>query len=74
MKTDAKRYFTGPQVRKRYGGRSECWLWRRKTQDPHFPKPIVVGGTQLFDEDELDAYDASLRQDATEDSDALATA
>ncbi len=35
-------YLTAGQVRARYGGRSDMWLWRRLEDDPHFPKPMRV--------------------------------
>jgi predicted DNA-binding transcriptional regulator AlpA len=59
-----RHYLTGPQVRQRYGGRSEMWLWRRDKFDPDFPKPIKFSpaGMKLYDEAELDAYDESRRK------------
>ena len=36
-------YSTGPQVRKRYGGRSAMWLWRKLKYDPRFPRPLDDG-------------------------------
>lgn len=57
-----KRYLTGVQVRARYGGRSEMWLWRRQKYDPTFPRPVVVGRLKHYAEDELDAYDDEHRR------------
>jgi predicted DNA-binding transcriptional regulator AlpA len=61
--TNFKRsYSTGPQVRQRYGGRSEMWLWRKLKKDPRFPRPLVMSrNLRLFDDHELDAYDEMVR-------------
>ena len=58
-----KRYSTARQVCDRYGGRSEMWLWRILRNDPRFPRPMRPGSgkLRLFDEDELDVYDATCR-------------
>ena len=41
------------------------WLWRKLKSDPKFPRPLAMGkNLRLFDEDELDAYDATLREEA----------
>ena len=60
-----KHYSTARQVCERYGGRSQMWLWRKLKSDPKFPRPLAMGkNLRLFDEDELDAYDATLREEA----------
>jgi predicted DNA-binding transcriptional regulator AlpA len=59
-----KRYYSGPQVLERYGGRSSMWLWRRVKYDPKFPRPILIGKRRFFDEDELDAFDEASRMEA----------
>jgi hypothetical protein len=64
MHDKRKRYSTGPQVRARYGGRSNMWLWRREHADPLWPKPVVIGGRKFYDESELDAYDQASRREA----------
>jgi hypothetical protein len=57
-------YSTGPQVRKRYGGRSAMWLWRKLKYDPKFPRPLEMGpNLRLFDDEALDRYDDALRAD-----------
>jgi hypothetical protein len=56
-----KRYLTARQVRERYGGRSEMWLWRRERRDPEWPRPMVTGRRKFYDERELDDYDAAHR-------------
>jgi len=58
----SKKWLTGPQVRERYGDRSEVWLWRKDTTDPLFPKPMWLDGKKHYREDELDAYDEQKRQ------------
>jgi predicted DNA-binding transcriptional regulator AlpA len=35
-------YLTATQLRARYGGVSDMWLWRRLEDDTHFPKPMRV--------------------------------
>jgi predicted DNA-binding transcriptional regulator AlpA len=57
-----KHYSTARQVRERYGDRSGMWLWRKLKYDPKFPRPMSMGkNLRLFDDDELDRYDASLK-------------
>jgi predicted DNA-binding transcriptional regulator AlpA len=46
-------YLTAVQVRARYGGRSDMWLWRRLEADPHFPKPMRVSGYRYWRLSEL---------------------
>jgi hypothetical protein len=65
-KPKRKRYSTSRQVRERYGDRSAMWLWRILKHDPKFPRPMSVGRLKLFDDDELDAYDAALRANCAE--------
>ena len=59
-------FSTAAQVCIRYGGRSHMWLWRRLKSDPTFPRPMRCSGShlRLFDNDELDAYDAAQARDA----------
>ena len=44
------------QVRNRYGGKSEMWLWRKLRNDPNFPKPRYDGRLMQFVVSELNAY------------------
>ena len=55
--TKPKLYLTSRQVRTRYGGRSHMWIVRRLQTDPRFPRPLMIGNRQHFDEAALDAYD-----------------
>jgi predicted DNA-binding transcriptional regulator AlpA len=64
-----KRYSTANQVCERYGGRSKMWLWRKLRNDPKFPRPMEMGkNLRLFDDGELDAYDAALRMSSALDA------
>jgi predicted DNA-binding transcriptional regulator AlpA len=47
------RYLDSIQVRRRYGNRSDMWLWRRLRDDPSFPKPIEIGRRRFWRLDEL---------------------
>ena len=58
----SKQWLTGPQVRARYGKRSNVWLWRKDTTDPDWPKPLWLDGKKHYDEAELDAYDVRKEQ------------
>jgi hypothetical protein len=49
-------WLTSNQVRDRYGGRSQMWLYR-KLLDPDFPKPRYDGRLRLYPVGALDAYD-----------------
>jgi predicted DNA-binding transcriptional regulator AlpA len=60
----SKKYLISKQVRERYGDRSQMWIWRRLKYDARFPRPILIGNRQHFDEAELDAYDEALRAEA----------
>jgi hypothetical protein len=41
-------YLTSAQVKKRYGGASSMWLWRRLKNDPRFPRPLIVAKRRLW--------------------------
>jgi predicted DNA-binding transcriptional regulator AlpA len=45
------------QVRARYGGVSDMWLYRKVKNDPNFPKPVYLGRLMMFAVAELDEYD-----------------
>jgi predicted DNA-binding transcriptional regulator AlpA len=42
MMTDNDVFLSAAEVRKRYGGRSDMWLWRQLRYDPDFPRPIII--------------------------------
>ena len=50
---------TAPQVRTRYGGRSDMWLWRLLHKDPLFPKPLVINGRRYWKISDLEAWEIS---------------
>jgi predicted DNA-binding transcriptional regulator AlpA len=55
------RFLTSRQVRERYGGISDMGLWRwLQDHELNFPKPRKVRRRNLWAEDELDVFDASL--------------
>jgi hypothetical protein len=51
---------TSLQVRARYGGTSDMWLYRKLKNDPDFPKPSYDGPLMMFSVAELEAYDRKL--------------
>ena len=59
----SKTYLTGPQLRRRYGGKSHVWLWRMLRRNPVF-RGLTASTEQLyFNLDErVDAYDAATRE------------
>ena len=50
-------WITSNQVRARYGGKSDMWLWRKIKHDPDFPKPTYDGRLMQFSVPALDDYD-----------------
>jgi predicted DNA-binding transcriptional regulator AlpA len=51
---------TSLQVRARYGGTSDMWIYRKIKHDPDFPKPSYLGRLMMFSVSELDQYDRKL--------------
>jgi len=53
-------YITGPQLRERFGGRSDVWLWRL-LRDPrvNFPKPIKLRQWRYWRLSDIEAWEAS---------------
>jgi hypothetical protein len=45
------------QVKDRYGGRSDMWLWRMTHLDDKFPKPRKFGRLNFWSLDELERYE-----------------
>jgi hypothetical protein len=60
MPPDA-RWASNRQVRDRYGGKSQMWLWRKVAHDPDFPKPVYFGRIQMYGIAALDAYDELIK-------------
>jgi predicted DNA-binding transcriptional regulator AlpA len=40
-------------VRKRYGGASDMWIYRRLADDPSFPRPIYISRRRFWRVNEL---------------------
>jgi hypothetical protein len=57
-------WLTSNQVRDRYGGRSQMWLYR-KLLDCDFPKPRYDGRMRLYSVAGLDAYDRTVLGEKT---------
>ena len=58
-------YLTAPQVRQRFGGKSDMWLWRLLSEEPSFPRPVVIRNQRYFRLSELLAFEnASKTADA----------
>jgi hypothetical protein len=54
---DGDRYLSGRQVRQRYGGCSDMWLWRRAHDDSGFPKPLEICGRRFWKMTDLTAWE-----------------
>jgi hypothetical protein len=57
-------YLTGPQVRQRFGGKSDMWLWRTLRAEPDFPRPVVIRKQRYFRLSELVAFENANRVEA----------
>jgi hypothetical protein len=66
MSAMPKSYSTNKQICERYGGVSYSTIWRRRKNDPRFPKPRNLLGIDLTDDDELDAYDELVKEDSSQ--------
>jgi predicted DNA-binding transcriptional regulator AlpA len=55
-----KRYLTAPQLRERYGDRSETWLDRIMKSDAAFPRPIYIGRFRFWALDAIETYERSV--------------
>jgi hypothetical protein len=53
-------WMTAKQVCRRYGNKSEMWLFRNIKNNPDFPKPSYQGRMKIFSVAEFDAYDRLL--------------
>jgi predicted DNA-binding transcriptional regulator AlpA len=52
-------YLNSAQVRRRYGGVSAMWLYRRGA-DPEFPQPMRIGRRKFWRRADLVAYEQKL--------------
>jgi predicted DNA-binding transcriptional regulator AlpA len=50
-------YLTVPQLRQRFGGKSDMWLWRLLREEPKFPRPVVIRHQRYFRLSELLAFE-----------------
>jgi hypothetical protein len=50
-------YLTAPQVRQRFGGKSDMWLWRILRNEPRFPRPLIIRSQRYFRLAELEAFE-----------------
>ena len=51
---------TAPQVRHRYGSRSDMWLWRLlKNEASGFPKPLIINGRRYWRLEDLEAWEVA---------------
>jgi len=51
------RYLSARQVRERFAGASDMWLWRRLNDDSGFPKPFEIAGRRFWKLSELIAWE-----------------
>jgi hypothetical protein len=49
------------QVRVRYGGRSDMWIWRLLENDPDFPRPLVIRNRRYWRLSELTKWEETKR-------------
>jgi predicted DNA-binding transcriptional regulator AlpA len=55
-------YITAPQLRARFGGRSDVWLWRLLNDNQaNFPRPVMVRNVRYFRLDEIEAWEEANR-------------
>ena len=56
---------TAPQLRARFGGRSDVWLWRLlKDERANFPRPVMVRGVRYFKLCEVQQWEKANRKAA----------
>jgi predicted DNA-binding transcriptional regulator AlpA len=49
---------TAPQLRKRYGGKSDMWLWRQLKNDSSFPRPLYLNGRRHWRFSQVQAWES----------------
>jgi len=59
------RYLTSRHLRERFGSCSQMWIWRRLQTDPTFPKPIVIANRRFWNQDDIEAWEASRKEEAS---------
>ena len=51
-------HLSAPQVRKRYGDRSQMWLWRLlRNEKLGFPKPLVINNRRYWQLSKLKSWE-----------------
>jgi hypothetical protein len=45
---DLGRFLSAAEVKDRYGGASDMWLWRRLHDSSGFPKPTFISGRRFW--------------------------
>jgi predicted DNA-binding transcriptional regulator AlpA len=48
------------QVRARYGGCSDMWIWRRLKCDPDFPRPVYISKRRYWRLGDLATWERTL--------------
>lgn len=54
-------YISAAQLKRRFGGRSDMWIWRRQ-QDDNFPTPLRISGQRYWKLSELQKWEESKRE------------
>lgn len=62
--TGGVEYIDGAQLRTRYGGRSDMWLYRMGEKEPTFPRPIKIGARNFWRLADIIAYEDRKRATA----------
>jgi predicted DNA-binding transcriptional regulator AlpA len=53
-------HLTAPQVRQRYGYRSDMWLWRLlRSEKSSFPQPLVINRRRYRRLADIEAWEAA---------------
>lgn len=55
-------FLTAAQVRKRYGGRSDMWLWRMARDEIGWPRPLLIRGNRYWRLTDLLDYENQARE------------
>jgi predicted DNA-binding transcriptional regulator AlpA len=64
-----ERCITAPQLRKRFGGRSDVWLWRLLNDNrAHFPRPVMVRRNRYWRLSEVEAWEEANRSKPKEEA------
>jgi hypothetical protein len=50
-------FLTAPQLRQRFGGKSDMWLWRLLREEPRFPKPLMIRRNRYWRLSAIEAFE-----------------